>query len=370
MAQSRTRFIGMDVHKDSMAVAYLAQDHGAEVTYLGAIGTRQCDIDQLIRKRQSKAQHCSFVYEAGPCGSWLYRSLTQKGYACWGVAPSLIPKKAGDRVKTDRRDAGPWARLARSGALPLVYVPKVDAEAMRALTQAREETLSDLQDAKLRLKGFLLRHDIRYTGQANWHPAHLRWLAEVVCPTPAQQLVFQEDIRAVPEHTEHLQRLDEALPERVKAWRLNPVVEALPALRGVQCTVAVTTVAELGDLTRFDTPRELRKFLGLMPSEYASGERRRQGAMTTAGNTQARRALVEGAWAYRYPANVSRPLQRRLEKQPKVIQDISWKAQVRLWKRSRQRMARGTHANQVVVAIARALVGFMWAIAQAVPVTP
>jgi transposase len=370
MSQSSTLFIGMDVHKDSIAVAYVAQDHGAEVMYLGAIGTRQCDIDQLLRKMQSKAKHLIFVYEAGPCGYWLYRYLTQNGYDCWVVAPSLMPKKPGDRVKTDRRDAVQLARLARSGDLTPVYVPKVEDEAIRDLTRAREDTLGDLQGSKFRLQAFLLRHDIRYTGRAHWSPAHLRWLSEVVCPTPAQHIVFQEYVRAVTEHTERLQRLEQELQEHVNAWRLHPVVEALQALRGVQCTVAVTTVAELGDLTRFDTPRELMKFLGRIPSEYSTGERRRQGSITKAGNTHARRALVEGAWAYRYPAKVSRHLQLRLEKQPKAIQDISWKAQVRLCKRYRKLIARGKHANQVVVAIARELIGFMWAIAKAVPVTP
>jgi transposase len=370
MSQSSTLFIGMDVHKDSIAVAYVAQDHGAEVTYLGTIGTRHGDIDQLIRKMQSKAKHLIFVYEAGPCGYWLYRYLHKKGYDCWVVAPSLIPKKAGDRVKTDRRDAMQLARLARSGDLTAVYVPQVEDEAIRDLTRAREDTLSDLKAAKFRLKAFLLRHDIRYTGRATWGPAHLRWLSEVICPTPAQQIVFQEYVRAVNEHMERLQRLEQELQEQVKSWRLHPVVDALQALRGVQFTVAVTTVAELGDLTRFDNPRELMKFLGLIPSEYSTGERRRQGSITKAGNTHARRALVEGAWAYRYPAKVSRHLQLRLEKQPKAIQDISWKAQVRLCKRYRRLIARGKHANQVVVAIARELVGFMWAIAQQVAVTP
>ena len=313
MSQSSTLFIGMDVHKDSIAVAYVAQDHGAEVMYLGAIGTRQGDIDQMIRKMQSKAKHLIFVYEAGPCGYWLYRYLMKKGYDCWVVAPSLIPKKPGDRVKTDRRDAVQLARLARSGDLTAVYVPTVEDEAMRDLTRAREDALSDLKDAKFRLKAFLLRQDIRYVGRANWSPAHLRWLSEVVCPTSAQQIVFQEYVRAVHEHTERLQRLEQELQDHVKAWRLNPVVEALQALRGVQFIVAVIMVSEIGDLTRFDNPRELMKFLGLIPSEYSSGEQRRQGSITKAGNTHARRALVEGAWAYRDPAKVSRHLQLRLE---------------------------------------------------------
>ena len=195
-----------------------------------------------------------------PCGYWLYRYLTKKGYDCWVVAPSLIPKKPGDRVKTDRRDAAQLARLARSGDLTAVYVPQVEDEAIRDLTRAREDAISDLKDAKFRLKAFLLRHDIRYVGRANWGPAHLRWLSEVVCPTPVQQIVFQEYVRAVSEHHERLQRLEHELHEHVTAWRLHPVVEALQALRGVQFTVAVTLVAEMGDLTRFESPRELMKF--------------------------------------------------------------------------------------------------------------
>ena len=281
----------------------------------------------------------------------------------------MLPKKTGDRVKTDRRDAIQLARLMRSGDLTPVYVPAVQDEAIRDLSRAREDTLHDLKTAKFRLKAFLLRHDIRYTGRATWGPAHLRWLSEVVCPTPAQQIVFQEYVRAVTEQTDRLQRLERELHEQVTAWRLCPVVDALQALRGVQFTVAVTTVAELGDLTRFDNPRQLMNYLGLTPSEYSSGERRRQGGITKTGNSHARRALVEGAWAYRYPAKVSRHLQLRLEKLPKPIQDVSWKAHVRLCKRYRQLSTRGKNPNQVVVAIARELSAFMWAIAQQVPVT-
>jgi transposase len=369
MHQSSTLYIGLDVHKESIAVAYVAQEHHAEVVSLGNIGTRQCDIDQFIRKMQSKSKHLIFVYEAGPCGYWLYRYLTTKGQVCWVVAPSLIPKKPGDRVKTNRRDAIKLARLMRSGDLTPVYVPQVEDEAIRDLCRAREDTIRALKAAKFQLKAFLLRHDIRYTGRATWRPAHLRWLSEVVCPTPAQQIVFQEYVRAVTDHTERLARLEQALTDQVQTWRLAPVVDALQALRGVQFTVAVTTVAELGDLTRFDNPRQLMHSLGLTPSEYSTGERRQQGGITKTGNSHARRALVEGAWAYRYPAKISRHLQLRLEKVPKPIQDISWKAQIRLCKRYRQLSARGKNANQVVVAIARELSAFMWAIAQAVPLT-
>jgi transposase len=369
MRHSSTLYVGLDVHKESIAVAYAPEERGAEVVFLGTIGTRQCDIDKLIRTLTSKATQLVFVYEAGPCGYWLYRYLTRKHLTCWVVAPSCVPKKAGDRVKTDRRDATQLARLRRSGDLTPVYVPAVEDEAIRDLTRAREDAIRDLKAAKSRLKAFRLRQDIRYEGRATWGPAHLRWLAEVVCPTPAQQIVFQEYVRAASEHQERLQRLEAELRDQVEVWHLAPVVQALQAMRGVQFTVAVTLMAELGDLSRFENPRHLMSSLGLTPSEYSSGERRRQGGITKAGNTFARRALIEGAWAYRYPAKVSRHLQLRLAQLPQAIQHISWKAQVRLCKRFRHLTARGKHANQVVVAIAREMAAFIWAIAREVPMT-
>jgi transposase len=277
MTQCSTLYIGWDVHKESIAAAYIAQEHDAEVISLGALGTRQGDIDHLIRRLPSKAKQLVFVYEAGPCGYWLYCYLTKKGYVGWVVAHSRIPQKGGDRAKTDRRDAAQLARLMRSGDLTPVYVPAPEGEAIRDLCRAREDTTQDLEAAKFRLNAFLLRHDIRYTGGAARGPAHLRWLSEVVCPTPAQQIVFQGYVRAVNEHTERLQRLERALHDQVHTWRLAPLVEAWQALRGVQFTVAVTIVAELGDLTRFDHPRQLMKYLSLIPADYASGERRRQG---------------------------------------------------------------------------------------------
>jgi transposase len=354
----------LEVHKESLAVAYVAEEREAEVVFLGTIGTRQCDIDKLIRKLQAKGKRLHLVYEAGPCGYWLYRYLTKQGLECWVVAPSQIPKKAGDRVKTDRRDAVQLARLLRSGDLTPVYVPAVEDEAIRAVVRAREDARKDLKAAKVRLKAFLLRQDIRYEGRATWGPAQLRWLANVVCPTPAQQLVFQDYVRAVSEQTERLQRVEAELPALGQSWRWAPVVEAIQALRGVQFIAAVTLIAELGDLSRFENPRQLRSYLGLVPSEHTSGERRRQGSITKTGNSPARRVLVEGAWAYRYPAKVSRHLQLRLEKVPKAIQDISWKAQVRLCKRYRRLVARGKQVNQVVVAIAREMAAFVGAVAR------
>jgi transposase len=248
-------------------------------------------------------------------------------------------------------------------------VPTLDDEAIRDLVRARDAARLTLKNAKLRLKGFLLRLGLHYVGRADWNAAHLRYLAKVVCPTAAQQVVFQESVRAVDEQVDRLGRLEAELLERAPAWRLYPVVQALQALRGVQWLVAITVVAELGDLTRFDSPRQLSAFVGLVPSEYSSGQARRQGGITQAGNGRARRALIEGAWAYRHPAKVSAHIQTRIDGLPKPIQDLGWKAQVRLCKRFRRLTARGKHPNVAVTAIARELIAFMWAIARQVPVT-
>lgn len=312
MPHSTTRFIGLDVHQDAIAVAYVNDAREAEVVFWGRLGTRQCDIDQLIRTLTSKARPLVLVYEAGPCGSWLYRYLTKKTLLCWVVAPSLLPQKAGDRVNTDRRDAIQLARRMRSGDRTPVDVPAVEDEASRDLSRAREETIRDLKTAKYRLKACLLRQDSRSEGRATWGPAQLRWLAAGVCATPAQPMVFQEYVRAVAAHQERLQCLETARREPVQGWRLAPVVQALQAMRGVQCTVAVTRIAALGDLSRFEHPRPLMSDLGLTPRAYSSGARRRQGRITKAGHTFARRALMAGAWSSRYPAKVSRHLQSTL----------------------------------------------------------
>ena len=255
MAQSRTLDVGMDVPKESSTVADGAQAHGAEVISLGTIGTRQCEIDTLIRQRRSKSKPLVFVYAAGPCGDGLYRYLMKQGYVCWGVAPSMIPQKAGDRVTTDRREARPLAQLMHSGDLTPVDVPAVDDAAMRDLSRAREDTRRALQAATWRLTACLLRHDIRSTGRATGSPAHLRWRSEVVCPPPAPPMVCQAYVQTVTEQTQRLGRRERARHEQGHTGRLAPVVEARSALRGVQCTVAVTTVAALGDLSRFDHPR-------------------------------------------------------------------------------------------------------------------
>jgi transposase len=285
MRPSRTRYGGLDVHPDAIAVADVATEPAAEVLDRGTIGPRQADIEQLVRKLQANATHLVCVYEAGPWGSWRDGYLTQQGQVCWVVAPSLMPNKAGDRVKPDRRDAGQLARRMRSGDLTAISVPAVEDDAS-----------GDLQAATFWRTAFWLRHDLRDTGRATWGPAPLRWRADGVCATPAPQSVCQAYGRSAHEHPERRQRLEQALRAQVKAWRRQPVGAALAGRRGVPCTVAVTLVAELGDLTRGENPRHVMKDLGLIPSAYASGERRRQGAITQTGYIPARRALVEGAW--------------------------------------------------------------------------
>lgn len=367
MAEPSTLYVGLDVHKDHIAVAHATARRHADVTYVGPIGTREADLDRLLRRLRGHAPRLVVAYEAGPCGYGLYRRLTAKGVPCQVVAPSRIPKKPGDRVKTDRRDAVQLARLLRAGELTPVYVPTVEDEAVRDLARARTATIQTQKAAKLRLKSFLLRHGLHDTGRATWNAAHLRYLAKVVCPTPAQQIVFQEALRAVTEQTDRLARLDDHLREAAATWRLRPLVEAYQALRGIQHHTAVTLAAELGEVTRFDTPRQLAAFVGLIPSEYSTGAARRLGPITKAGNGYARRALVEAAWAYRYPAKVSVHLQQRLESCSTTIQDIAWKVQVRLCRRYRRLVAAGKHPNVAVTAIAREVLAFAWAIAHEVP---
>lgn len=368
MAKSTPLFVGLDVHKDSIAVAHAEGGRTDPPVFVGAIGSREADIDQLLRRLQGKASTLTFAYEAGPCGYRLHRHLTGKGFTCQVIAPSLIPRKPGDKVKTDRRDAVTLARLLRSGDLTPVYVPSVEDEAIRDLCRARDAARVTQKDAKLRLKAFLLRQGLHYVGRADWNAAHRRYLAKVVCPTSAQQIVFHEAVRAVDEQVDRLARLEAELRDHVPGWRFAPVVDALQALRGVQWLVALTVVAELGDLTRFDNPRQLAAYVGLIPSEYSSGSTRRQGGITKAGNGRARRALVEAAWAYRFPAKVSAHIQQRIDVLPKPLQDVGWKAQVRLCKRFRRLVARGKHPNVAVTAIARELLAFMWALAREVRV--
>lgn len=365
-------FIGLDTHKEFTEVAYIEDQRGAKPVHYGRITSTKAAIKKLARQFQSKYPEATlhFVYEAGPCGYWIYRLLTSLGHCCYVVAPSLIPKKPGERVKTDKRDALKLAKLLKTEDLTPIYVPEPEDECIRDLSRARETAMKDLNDARYQLKALLLRNNIAYTGKANWSKKHLRWLSELVLPHPAQQIVLQEYLQTVTERVARLQRLENELQHHVHQWRYYPVVKAIQAMRGVRLIVAAGLIAELGDLSRFDHPRKLMSYLGLVPGEHSSGGNRRLGAITKCGNSRARRLLIEGAHGYSFPANISAELQKRQEGLPKDIIDIAWKAQLRLCRRYQRLMHRGKHYKMVVAAIAREMIAYIWAIAKEVVLTP
>jgi transposase len=365
MRNDSTVYVGLDVHKESI-VAACAVDYG-EVQALGQVGIREYEWERLCKRMQSKAAKVVFVYEAGPCGYALQRFFSRKGYDCKVCAPSLIPKKAGDQVKTDRRDAEKLVRQLRVGDLSFVHVPDERDEAFRDLVRAWGAAKEDLKRAKQRLKSFLLVHGVRYEGKATWNDAHRRWLSEFTFQQAWSQLAFQEHRRTLEDRYAQCDRLEQMLREAAPAWRFHPLIQALQALRGIQFTVAVGLVAEAGDLSRFDNPRQLMAWLGLVPSEYSTGQSIRKGGITKCGNGYARRLLIEAAWSYRYVPKVSRIIEQRHAGLPKAIVDRAWDAQLRLCRRFRKLTARGKHHNVVVVAIARELAGFAWDIARKVP---
>ena len=365
-------FIGLDTHKEFNEVAYIEEHRGAQPVHLGRVSSSKMAVQKLVRQFESKYPGATlhFVYEAGPCGYWIYRLITSLGHCCYVVAPSLIPKKPGEKIKTDKRDALKLAKLLKSEDLTPIYVPEPEDEAVRDLSRAREVAMKDLKDAKYQLKALLLRNNINYKGTANWSQKHLRWLTEIVLPHPAQHIVLQEFLHTITERISRLERLDNELTHHVHQWRYYPVVKAIQAMRGVRLLVATGVVAELGDLSRFDHPRKLMSYLGLVPSEHSSGGKRHIGAITKCGNGRARRLLVEGAHTYRYAANISTDMQKRQEGLPKDIIDIAWKAQIRLCKRYKKMIAKGKHYNLVVTAIAREMIAYIWAIAREVVLTP
>ena len=308
-----------------------------------------------------------FCYEAGPRGYPLCRFLQSKGYSCIIVSPSKVPRKPGDRVKTDRRDADQLARLYRAGEIGGIHVPDAQDEAVRDLLRGRHQIIQQQHRARQQLKMFLLRHNIRYLGLTSWTPAHLRYLATVKMPFAEQQFVFQEMVGVITEAGQRLERYEAHIPMVVVIWRWHPVVRALMSLRGMGLLNAATLVAELGDLHRFEHPAQLMGYLGLVPSEDTTSDDRRQGGITKMGNGFARKALIEAAWHYRQPARLSPTLQKRQEGLPKALSDAAWHAQVRLHARYIHLIAVGRKKPQVAaVAVARELSGFVWAIGRSV----
>ncbi|MFL9754093.1 IS110 family transposase [Vibrio cyclitrophicus] len=364
-------FIGLDTHKSFIQVAVLQEQRGATPEHLGRIKSNKSALIKLTQQLQSKYPKATlhFVYEAGPCGYWTYRLLTSLGHCCCVIAPSLIPKKSGDRVKTDKRDAAKLAKLFKAEELTPIYVPESEDEAIRDLSRARETAMKDLKDAKLQLKGFLLRNNVQATVNDNWSKKHLRWLTDLILPHHSQQIVLQEMIITISERMQRLQRLDNELLHQVKNWRYYPVVKAIQAMRGVRLLVALGTIAELGDLRRFDHPRKLMAYVGLVPTESSSGGKTKRGSLTKCGNSRARRLLIEGAHTYKHKANISVELQLRQEGLPKEIVDIAWHAQQRLCRRYQRLLQKGKHRNVVVAAIAREMIAYIWAIAREVVVS-
>jgi transposase len=361
-----SKFVGLDVHKATIAIS-VADANGGEVRYVGEIANTPEAIEKLVRQLRKGDAHLSFCYEAGPCGYGIYRQLSDLGWDCQVVAPSLIPRKAGERVKTDRRDSLMLARLHRAGALTAVWVPDDAQEGLRDLTRAREDMKHLQRQAKQRLSAFLLRYGKCYSGKSNWTQAHYRWLEQQKFGQPVQQIVFQEYVDTVKALSKRIDGLDTQLERVANESVFWPVIEGLMALRGVNLLTAMTVVAEIGDLRRFDSAPQLMAYLGLVPSEHSSGATRSRGAITKTGNAHVRRVLVEASWTYRHPARKTAHLQRRAERTSEAVQDIAWKAQKRLCARYQLMEGKGKLKVQACTAVARELTGFIWAIGQALP---
>ena len=363
-----TIFVGLDVHKETIAVA-VADARGGEARAIGTIPHTPEAVRKLVH-RYGPAKRLVCGYEAGPCGYVLHRQLTRLGARCVVVAPSLVPTKPGDRVKTDRRDAFKLARLLRSGDLTPVWVPDEDHEALRDLTRAREDARQDLLRCRHRLSKLLLRLGIfPPAGVSPWTSAHRQWLQSIALPRPPQQIVFGEYLLAVDQAQERLRRLEQELADAATSSKHAAVIAALQAMRGVALVTAATLVAELGDLTRFQRPRQLMAYVGLVPSEHSSGPHQHRGKITRTGNAHVRHLMVETAWHYRSTPRVWSALRRRQRGQSERIKAIAWKAQDRLHRRYRRLIGRGKPKQQAIVAVARELLGFTWAIAQEVAST-
>jgi transposase len=355
-------FVAFDTSKLRNAVAIAEAGRAGEVRFVGEIDSSPAATSKLVKKLAAKYERLTFCYEAGPTGYGLYRQITHLGHECVVVAPSLIPRKPGDRVKTNRRDAKSLAKLLRAGELTPVWVPDERHEAMRDLSRARQAAVEDLLRKRQQVSSFMLRQGRSYPGKKTWTKMHMRWLASQKLDHGEQRIAFEEMLLAVRQAEERIKRLEEAIRAAVPDWSLAPVVTALMAMRGIDLVSATIFLAEIGDLSRFQSPSELMAYLGLVPSEDSTGDIVKRGPITKAGNRRARRILVECAWSYQYPPRVGSDKQCRVAAAPEAVREIAWKAQCRLHARYRALVRRGKLKTVAVTAVARELAGFIWAV--------
>jgi transposase len=357
-------YVAFDNSKDTLAVAIAEGGLRGEVRFWGRIPNQPEAVRKLVAKLAAKHPVLSFCYEAGPCGYGLYRQILGLGHPCLVVAPSLIPTKPGGHIKTDRRDATVLASLFRAGELQGVWVPDAEHEAMRELIRGRQTAMQEVRRSRQLVLSFLLRHDRVVPTRQHWTRAHRVWLARQSFSHPAEQIVFEELIQRMEAACSRQTRHEDVIRRLLPTWSLAGVVTAIQSMRGVALMSAVTLVAEIGDFGRFTSPRQLMAWLGLVPKEHSSGRKVARGNITKAGNTRARRVLVEGAWTYRLPARMGEDITRRNEGLPETIRATAWKAQVRLCTRYRRLQRTGKPQNVIVVAIAREMAAFVWAIAR------
>lgn len=359
-----TLYIGLDVHKDSIVIAIADADRKGEIRIFGTI-TNDLQALEKAMSRIRKAHPDAILeiaYEAGPCGFGIARRLKQLKISCLVAAPSLIPKQPGSPFKTDKRDARGLARLLRAGELTAVYIPEPTDEAIRDLCRARTDAVDDHRRCRHRLKGFLLRHGFRYQGKANWSQPHMRYLRELVLPHPAMKTILEEYLQGIDAAHNRVERIEASMLTLLENWRLKPAVQALMAFRGFQLVAAMITVSELGDIHRFEHPRQLMTYLGLVPTESSSGPHQRLGSISRCGNSHQRWLLSECAEHYALPPKISKELSRRQEGQSEEVRALSWKAQNRLHTRFIRLLARRLQRNKAKIAVARELCGFVWAV--------
>jgi transposase len=366
MTEHSVTYVALDTSKLHNAVAIAEAGREGEIRYLGEIDTSREATAKLVRKLAGKYARLSFCYEAGPTGYGLYRQITSLGHDCIVVAPSLIPQKPGNRVKTNRRDALSLVRQLRAGDLTAVWVPDAHHEAVRDLTRARGAAGRDQRAKRQQVSSLLLRLGRHYPGKTTWGKAHMSWLASQKLEHLEQRIALEEALLAVRQAGERISRLEQAIRAAVPDWSLAALVTALMALRGFDFVAATTLLAEIGDLSRFRTPRELMAWLGLVPSERSTGEQVWRGSITKTGNRRARQLLVECAWSYRHPPRVGAGKLARLAAAPAAVREIAWKAQTRLTARYRALCRAGKLEVVAITAVARELAAFVWAIARAV----